>query len=78
MPLFSSRHGVWIFILACSAGLRLLPAQVNPASLTRSCQAEANRQAAFAEIGVTTLYDPAYVKLDYPGGDVPGDRGVCT
>lgn len=24
------------------------------------------------------IYDPAYVKLEYPGGDVPADRGVCT
>ena len=23
-------------------------------------------------------YDPAYVDLKYPGGDVPTDRGVCT
>ena len=23
-------------------------------------------------------YDPAYVVLDYPGGDVPADRGVCS
>lgn len=23
-------------------------------------------------------YDPAYVRLDYPGGDVPADTGVCT
>ncbi len=29
------------------------------------------------QIGVTTLYDPAYVRLSYPGGDVPRDRGVC-
>src|SRR5260221_11729031 len=34
--------------------------------------------AAVAEVGVTTTYDPAYVKLGYPGGDVPLDRGVCT
>jgi uncharacterized protein YijF (DUF1287 family) len=34
--------------------------------------------AAEAQIGVTTIYDPAYVKLDYPGGDVPRERGVCT
>jgi hypothetical protein len=26
----------------------------------------------------TLNYDPAYVKLDYPGGDVPLDRGVCA
>lgn len=23
-------------------------------------------------------YDPAYVKIPYPNGDVPADRGVCT
>lgn len=34
--------------------------------------------AAEAQVGVTRLYDPAYVRLDYPGGDVPRDRGVCT
>ncbi|HKX26923.1 MAG TPA: DUF1287 domain-containing protein [Blastocatellia bacterium] len=26
----------------------------------------------------TFSYDPAYVKLDYPNGDVPIDRGVCA
>lgn len=35
-------------------------------------------EAARARIGVTITYDPAYVGLDYPGGDVPDDRGVCT
>jgi uncharacterized protein len=24
------------------------------------------------------VYDPAYVRLDYPMGDVPADRGVCS
>lgn len=33
--------------------------------------------AARAQIGVTTGYDPAYRKLDYPGGDVPESTGVC-
>ena len=23
-------------------------------------------------------YDPAYVRIPYPGGDVPSDTGVCT
>lgn len=35
-------------------------------------------EAARSQIGVTTRYDPAYVALDFPGGDVPADRGVCT
>jgi len=24
------------------------------------------------------VYDPAYVQLDYPNGDVPANKGVCT
>ncbi len=34
--------------------------------------------AARKQIGVTVSYDPAYVRLPYPGGDVPASRGVCT
>jgi len=34
--------------------------------------------AARQQVGVTTIYDPAYVTLAYPKGDVPQDRGVCT
>jgi len=34
--------------------------------------------AARKQIGVTKTYDPAYVSLDYPGGDISRERGVCT
>ena len=34
--------------------------------------------AARSQIGVTVKYDPSYVKIGYPGGDVPRDRGVCS
>ncbi len=34
--------------------------------------------AARAQIGVTKSYDPAYVRLAYPGGDVPPETGVCS
>jgi uncharacterized protein YijF (DUF1287 family) len=34
--------------------------------------------AARKQIGVTVRYDPAYVGLDYPKGDIPRERGVCT
>lgn len=34
--------------------------------------------AARNQIGVTRSYDPSYVRLEYPMGDVPRDRGVCT
>lgn len=34
--------------------------------------------AARKQIGVTVQYDPAYVSLEYPKGDIPRERGVCT
>lgn len=34
--------------------------------------------AAREQVGKTVRYDPAYVSLKYPGGDVPDDRGVCS
>lgn len=49
-------------------------------SLLVGCTYADSRLPALArqQIGVTTEYDPAYVSLAYPGGDVPQDRGVCT
>jgi len=35
-------------------------------------------EAARKQVGVTTMYDPAYVSLAFPNGDVPLERGVCT
>lgn len=34
--------------------------------------------AAQNQIGVTTSYDPSYVKLTYPNGDVSQSTGVCA
>ena len=34
--------------------------------------------AARKQIGITVRYDPAYVSLEYPKGDIPRERGVCT
>ncbi len=34
--------------------------------------------AAESQIGVTVTYDPAYVSLTFPNGDLPRERGVCT
>lgn len=35
-------------------------------------------RAARSQVGATRFYDPGYVRLAYPGGDVPFTRGVCT
>ncbi|MCP4083418.1 MAG: DUF1287 domain-containing protein [Planctomycetaceae bacterium] len=34
--------------------------------------------AAFTQIGKTIRYDPAYVSLGYPMGDIPREAGVCS
>ncbi|MEK7448010.1 MAG: DUF1287 domain-containing protein [Planctomycetota bacterium] len=34
--------------------------------------------AAIEQTKHQVVYDPAYVKISYPGGDVPENRGVCT
>src|SRR5207253_5140516 len=34
--------------------------------------------AARGQVGVTTIYDPAYVQLRYPNGHLPMVRGVCA
>jgi len=49
-----------------------LPATAQPGQVSRILE------AAHGQVGVTRHYDGSYVRLDYPGGDVPLDRGVCT
>jgi uncharacterized protein len=34
--------------------------------------------AAKSQIGVTLSYDPAWRRIEFPGGDVPRSTGVCT
>lgn len=48
------------------------------ALLLVSQQALSLANAAKRQVGITVGYDPSYVTLRYPGGDVPVDRGVCS
>lgn len=58
------------------AGLAFLAAR--PVWAAQTSASDKLIAAAEAQIGQTILYDPGYVVLTYPGGDVPRDRGVCT
>lgn len=51
---------------------------VSPLPDTASPQLKQMLEGAIAQAGVTTGYDPAYVALDYPNGDVPENTGVCS
>lgn len=59
-----------ILLLACTA--------VCLAQTAAPPFAERLVQAALERVKHTVRYDPAYVVLDYPNGDVPEDTGVCT
>jgi uncharacterized protein YijF (DUF1287 family) len=59
-------------------------AALPPSSVARPLPPKSSTQlkqfieAAVEQSKVTTGYDPSYVKLDYPNGDVSADTGVCS
>jgi uncharacterized protein len=54
------------------------PTTTVPAAASPNAAAAKLVVSARAQVGVTTGYDPSYVRLAYPGGDVPMNTGVCT
>jgi uncharacterized protein len=62
-------------ILACS----LAPiAQTPPAGSAQQQFLHRLSDAALERTLHIVRYEPAYVRIPYPGGDVPADSGVCT
>jgi uncharacterized protein YijF (DUF1287 family) len=59
-----------LFLVAVLAPSVLMAQE--PAPLSRLLQ------SAYAQVGKTVRYDPAYERMAFPGGDVPLERGVCT
>lgn len=59
------------------AGLMALPLAANNQGWHALPASTRLIAAARQQIGVTIDYDPAYVRLDYPMGDVPRESGVC-
>jgi uncharacterized protein YijF (DUF1287 family) len=46
--------------------------------ISNSPQIKRSVDSAIDQTQYTTEYDPAYTRLEYPGGDVPRERGVCA
>lgn len=81
-PVRAGSAAIALLLAACHASSPA-PPQVDAPVDTRRAPNETQAShplvtAARRQIGVTRLYDPAYVDMSYPGGDVPADRGVCT
>ena len=58
-----------LLALACLLGAHPALASFEPGALV---------EAARAQTLHAVVYDGSYRRIDYPGGDVPADRGVCT
>ncbi len=56
--------------LQSTPGLSAVPAEAK--------KAERLIGAAIARTKAAVTYDPAYIRIPYPAGDVADDRGVCT
>jgi uncharacterized protein YijF (DUF1287 family) len=63
-----------VILLYCAASAADAAGPLPPARETGASIAAAAR----GQVGKTLIYDPAYVRLAYPMGDVPIEAGVCT
>jgi len=73
----------WILIAflvtCCASGSDRSQAQATqPTTTSRQQFLRALVAAAVERTHHSVHYDPAYVRIPYPGGDVPPDTGVCT
>jgi len=61
----------FVITIALISGMLPISAaeRINPADIA---------VAARTQIGKTVRYNPGYLVLDYPNGDVPIETGVCT
>lgn len=66
--------------LAAAFTLLIAAAALSAPSLAQNEPSFAQRlaAAALARTEHAVRYEPAYVSIAYPGGDVPADTGVCT
>ncbi len=82
MRKFTQKKGWHVLRVAISAVLllasRASAAQVKPGDLARQNFLKKLVVAAVERSHHAVRYDPAYVRIPYPGGDVPADTGVCT
>lgn len=69
-----------LLLLALATSPSFAQAAASPSHGTRALSptVRAVINSAKAQTRVTTSYDPAYVRIGYPGGDVKPETGVCA
>ena len=71
LPYVDVMKAPYVSLVLCLFALLAAP---SASALSADEVVEAARMRTQADV----RYDPKYVKLAYPGGDVPADTGVCT
>ena len=67
-----------LLLTGCDQITSIVPKSTpNPVAITNPI-ARKLVAGGIAQTTITKSYDPAYVHLAYPGGDVPANTGVCT
>jgi uncharacterized protein len=68
-----------VLVVATTALTSVALSQTNPLESTSHQQfLKKLSEAAIERTHHSVRYDPSYVRILYPGGDVPSDTGVCT
>jgi hypothetical protein len=76
MVVFLKTNG-WLLLVVLTAGI--LAAQSQPqTALSHQDFLRKIVAAANDRVNHVVRYDPGYVRIAYPGGDVPAETGVCT
>ena len=68
----------WVALLFVSAGAFAFPQTTPLDASSHQIFLQKLVAAAIERTHHVVRYDPAYVRIPYPGGDVPADTGVCT
>jgi len=68
----------FISMIACERARGTEPANPQMVATELSTALKPVVENAIEQTRYTISYDPAYVKLDYPGGDLPIEKGVCA
>ena len=72
------RHSTILLALWLGIGVPGLAQETGPSSAAAESFTRRLAAAAVERTHHTVRYVPAYVRIPYPGGDVPTDTGVCT
>ena len=67
---FTNRNKIFLLFLLCVCWANLVFGQADFYARLADSTLTLTKQRV--------IYDPAYIRISYPNGDVPADRGVCT